>query len=955
MSAAGWDPKRHVGITLGLLALVGACAFAWASYVPHTFILRDGRFYTNTAATLTESLSLEQPYARSWYSGTLGWNYNLDAGWSNIALGRNGEHLPKHPLLLPVLSAPFFFALGLPGQLLFNLLTFFVIGGCAFGIARRYVDEQDEAAAAIAALALPLGTSILSYAYDYHVDTLLLALFLGGVLAIHVGRGVLAGVLLALIVTLKPTCLMWVPAFLLMALSPQASLDRRGLFRALAAGTVVLLAYAALNTWLFGRPHWAGYNRTLVVVDGQPGIADHVDAFSFPLVDGLRRLFLGNYGIARLFALFTLALPGWLLLARRAPRYVVGSVLALGFAVLVFAKYDWEGDRFLWPALGLLVPPLAASFAGLVRGLRALVVRGLGAEREALFRHAPARDRSLAALAVVAVLVAALATTTQPTARLERSTHAIAAQQLATHGTLSAVGTPLAPEGLPLFDDGRSQVSRDRSGALVARVSPLATALAAPFALFGPAGLLALHVALAALLAWLLVTLSPRPPTVLAAGVVLVLWLPGMRERVLDGGPALMSATALVGALLAAERGRVALAMTLACVATALGDAPLLIVPAVLVLLWRPLRVWRALATTPEAQRTLWTRLALRGLTPVLALVLLNLLYWGRPLATAADRVAVMGLDGAYAVAPTQSLVTLLDAAFGGDPDPVRAFAPLLLLALPGLGLIAVGRRDLAIALGLVLLSLAVPGVIADDAQLPLFACFVLVLPLGRALAVLGSLLDTAAHRLVARLPGRVGLAPALAGGVLLLTLLLVGVGRRALASDVFDVANPDAVRHARVTLAVGQRGADVPCDFLAWEYQGWECASYERGVTLTGLATASPARFGPDGRPDLHLGTDARGKARTIAFDDVTLGERLEFRVRFDISSAKVGTLQVLLNDEVAHEVALAELAAARDDQGRSTVRVDTSSRRGERVTLALRLASLRYRTSLWLRGGPR
>ena len=48
------------------------------------------------------------------------------------------------------------------------------------------------------ALALPLGTSILGYAYDYHVDTLLLALFLGGVLAIHVGRGVLAGLTLAM-------------------------------------------------------------------------------------------------------------------------------------------------------------------------------------------------------------------------------------------------------------------------------------------------------------------------------------------------------------------------------------------------------------------------------------------------------------------------------------------------------------------------------------------------------------------------------------------------------------------------------------------------------------------------------------------------------------------------------------------------------------------------------------
>jgi len=161
-------------------------------------------------------------------------------------------------------------------------------------------------------------------------------------------------------------------------------------------------------------------------------------------------------------------------------------------------------------------------------------------------------------------------------------------------------------------------------------------------------------------------------------------------------------------------------------------------------------------------------------------------------------------------------------------------------------------------------------------------------------------------------------------------------------------------VQHARVTLRAGLRGAEIPCDFLAWEYQGWECASYERDVTLTGLATATPARFGPDGVPDLHLGTDARGRARTIAFDDVALSDSLEFIVRFDQASAKTGTLSVLLDDEVAHEVSLAALAESRDASGRATLRIDTSARRGERVTLALRLASLRYKTSLWLRGGP-
>lgn len=952
MSARDWDPRRHVAISLGLLALLGAVAFAWASYVPHTFILRDGRFYTNVAATLTESLSIEQPFARSWYGGDLGWNYNLDAGWSNIAQGRNGEHLPKHPLLLPVLSAPFFYALGLPGLLLFNVLTFFVVGACGFGLARRYVGDEDEAAAGLAALALPLGTSILSYAYDCHVDTLLLALFLGGVLAIHRGRGVLAGVLLALTVTLKPTCLMWLPAFLLLALSPQASLDKRGLLRAVGAGTLVLLGYALLNTWLFGRPYWAGYNRTLVVVDGQPGIADHVDAFSFPLRAGLERLFLGHYGIARLFALFTLALPGWALLGRRAPRYVAASVLALGCAVLVFAKYDWEGDRFLWPALALLVPALAASFAGLLRLLRAVNERARSPRPDTLALHPPPREAGFAALAVVAILVTHVATSAHPEAALAASTHGVAAQQLAAHGTFSVAGTPLAPEGEPLFDDGRSQVARTRTGVLVARTSPLCTLLSAPFALEGVAGLLAFHIALAAVVALLLVLLSPRPPTVLAATIALVLFLPGVRERVLLGGPALMGTVALLGGLVAATRGRVGAAVTLACFAMALTETPLLALPAVAVLLAKPVRAQLAHLGAPEERRALTVQLGLRALAAPTALVLGALVYWGRPLAVSLERVAVVGLDGAYAIAPATSVIALFDAIFGGGPDPLRAVAPLLLVALPGLGLIAVGRRDLAVAVGVVLLSLALPSVASSESGLPLFALFLLCVPLARTLGVLGSLIDTWSHRLVERLPARTGLAPALALGLVLVALLAVGAARRALADGAFDVASADAVRHARVTLTSGRRGTLIPCDFLAWEYMSWECASFDRGVTLTGLATATPEHLGPDGQPALHLGTDERGRTRSIEFDDVRLSDRLALTVRLDPRSTRNATLSVLLDDALVHEVALDTLGEPGEQQ---PLEIDTHSRRGERATLSLRLTSERGYASVWLRGGPR
>ncbi len=978
-SPPAWQPSRHVAISIGLVALVGATAFAWSSYVPNTYILRDGRFYTNVTATLTESLSIEQPYARSWYGGTLGWNHNLDAGWSNIALGRQGEHLPKHPLLLPLLSAPFFYAFDVRGHLLFNVLLFFIVGGCAFGIARRYVDDDDEPAAAIAALALPLGTSILLYAYDYHVDTLLLALFLGGVLALHRGRGALAGFLVALTVTLKPTCLMWLPTLLLFAFSPQVELDRRGLLRALGAGTAVLLVYAAINTWLFGRPYWAGYNRTLVVVNGEPGIADHVDAFSFPLEAGLRRLFFGNYGLARLFALFTVALPGWILLARRAPRYVAGSVLALVLAVLVFSKYDWEGDRFMWPALGLLVPSLAASLAFLARGVRlaARRLRPKALARTDLPGLAPGPSPApvpglpahalLVGGAVLCVLLTQLAAGQRPSRGMEATPYAFSARQLATEHTFSVMNTELMQgDRVGAQQEGAtSRVAQTRFGTPVARVSPIATALAAPFAWFEAPGLIALHVLLAVLLSVLLVALHPRPPTVVAASVLLLFWLPGVTQRVLDGGPPLIGAVTVIAALVAAERGRAALAMWSAVLAMSISETALFVIPAVLVLVAAQLRRAHRDGELPSDWRK---SLALALLPPLVAGLSFHLLYWGRPLGVSSEFVLSAGLDAPVHVPPSGSLTALLDAIFGGHAAPLRGAAPLLLLALPGIGLIAVGRRDLAIALGVLLLSLAMPSVASAEAGLPLFAYALLTLPTARALAVLGSLVDTYSHVLQDRAPRAMYWAlPVLVGA-----LLLVGGLRRALADTRFDVSNPQAIRHARVSLSVRRRpnGPErVPCDFFAWEYQSWECATFDRGVTLTGLATAAAATERPHAPAALYLSTSAQGLERVIEYDEVLLGERFALEGRLAEGSHASGTLSVFFGDERVGQLDLSTLASSAEpstlgqdaslpgggvEDLRRLLEFDTSARRGESVTLSLRLQSYPHRSALWLRGGP-
>ena len=394
-----------VGLTIFLVALVDAAV----AYVPSTWIQRDGRFYTNVNATLVEDASVDQSaWAASWYERDLGWNRNLDAAWSNVSRGREGQRVPKHPILMPVLSTPLFWAFGLPGLLLFNLLAFGAAGAGAFAFARRYASPG---AAAFAAATFLLATGIRTHVYDYHVDILLLALWLGGLAALHARRGFLAGVLVAGAVMLKPTTLLLAPAAALLARP-----DRRTFGRAIAGGSLALGGWALKNWWVFGRPWWAGYNRMLVVENGRTVIAS-VDAFSVPLSDGLRALWSGPYGLRHRMPLALGGLVGMTLLLRRRPVAVFAVFATAAGAGILFATYLWYGDRFLWPALALALPGLALlvdAFAAWARrerdAVRAVVAVALLGAVGLVAHHRPlvSEPAAWAGVALLAALAGAL-------------------------------------------------------------------------------------------------------------------------------------------------------------------------------------------------------------------------------------------------------------------------------------------------------------------------------------------------------------------------------------------------------------------------------------------------------------------------------------------------------------------------------------------------------------------
>lgn len=352
-----------LGVSVGLVVLLLVVAEAAALYVPSTWIQRDGRFYTNVNVTLVEDGSVDQSeWARSWYERDLGWNRSLDAAWSNVALGADGQRVPKHPILMPVLSTPLYWAFGLRGLLAFNLLCFGFAGAAAFAFARRYASPG---AALLAAGAFLLATGVRTHVYDYHVDVLLLALWLGGLAALHARRGFVAGVLIAGAVMLKPTTIVLAPAAAMLARP-----GWRAFGWAVAGGALALGGWAVKNTLVFGQPWWAGYNRMLVVEDGETVLAQ-IDAFSVPLREGLRNLWSGPYGLRHRMPLALVSLAGLVFLARRRPLATLTVLATVAGATLLFATYLWYGDRFLWPALALGLPGLALVLDAASRSARA--------------------------------------------------------------------------------------------------------------------------------------------------------------------------------------------------------------------------------------------------------------------------------------------------------------------------------------------------------------------------------------------------------------------------------------------------------------------------------------------------------------------------------------------------------------------------------------------------------
>ncbi len=359
------EPDRwFLAALLGLALVMGLFAIR-DRWLPNKWLFGDGAFYMNVARGLLENHSLRQEnlHPHSWYDRDLGWNYNLDGAWSNIALGRHGEWWPKHPILLPIAAAPFIWAFGPLGSLLFQFLAWLVGAAFTYRIAARLVSRPAAIAAACAYVVTPW---IAERVWGFNNDVFYTALILAAVDAALGAKATVAGLLLGAAIFAKATNVLYGPGLLALFLARR---DWKGALRfsLSAAGPTLLLL--ALNTYLFGSPLATGYDRILVREAGRVTTHSHSSDFHWSyLRSGLERALFSGDGFLGRFPLFFPGLAGWALLFVRR-RWA--EALALGWCIAVpiafHAPFTWYRLEFNLPQAALsaaLLASLLPPFAG---------------------------------------------------------------------------------------------------------------------------------------------------------------------------------------------------------------------------------------------------------------------------------------------------------------------------------------------------------------------------------------------------------------------------------------------------------------------------------------------------------------------------------------------------------------------------------------------------------------
>jgi hypothetical protein len=302
----------------------------------------------------------------------------LEKHSGEIALDRNGHFVPKHNIVLAILSLPLVALWGKEGAVIFNLLQLLL---CLHALNLWIACYSAPNTAAVATFLVGVASFAPHYVYNFSQDILATMFLLGAFICLDRRSDrrfevLLAGVSFGIACVAKFPYLVVLPA--LMFLLP-AKPSRWVYFGLGFAGPVALLL--GYNTAMFGDPLVTSYDRIAIFEAGTWHVTTHRNDFSLEIFPRglLGQLIDRKHGLLWTSPITVPSLVGLVYLLRR--RWRLG--VTLGAAILLlygfFAAYRfWDtshyGNRFLFPVVVLGGLPLALLLDQIVQWWRARTI-----------------------------------------------------------------------------------------------------------------------------------------------------------------------------------------------------------------------------------------------------------------------------------------------------------------------------------------------------------------------------------------------------------------------------------------------------------------------------------------------------------------------------------------------------------------------------------------------------
>ena len=351
-SNTGTD-KKWIFLLFLFLILIYPTYFSSNSSSGNTFIKGDCFYYRAVIDSLLQDRDL-----------LMANNIQHDLLNGQLALGTNGL-VPKHPILMPLISIPFYFLFGDTGLLLFNAINCVLLHTFIFKINRLFFDQLISL---ITSVIYASATLFLDYSYNYSPDIFSTLLVISGLYYVLINRFYLGAFLLGLSVFAKLTNFPLVAAILLYSIfvimSNHKVMFKKSITISITMMTFIfgILPLAYTNHFLFGSPFITGYQRTAIAGPTQDEIvtSNHVSKFNQPLfINSIRMLFDRHQGAIPTNLIVLLAFIGGISMRRKDidKRIILIAAICL-IQFIMFAKYDeWHtshfSNRFLMTTIAL--------------------------------------------------------------------------------------------------------------------------------------------------------------------------------------------------------------------------------------------------------------------------------------------------------------------------------------------------------------------------------------------------------------------------------------------------------------------------------------------------------------------------------------------------------------------------------------------------------------------------